>query len=617
MGTDNPQEPQQPEQPPAAPPAVPPPPPEQPPAVPPSAPVPGGESIPSDAPAAGQPTPLRKSKLGLVLAIVLGVLIIAGGAFAGVMYTLRGTGDVLLDKVPDDALVFATAYLDPAAGQKLNIETVLGKFPAVNKEQMGQQFNQVMDQALSGLGLSFEEDVKPWLGTQVGVLVRMPGVSMLSSDAPGTALLIASKDDDAAKTALDKARSGPGLTWEQQQYKDASIWVGSQYSTTSVVYTMVDGAVVVAGDLDTAKAVVDAANGDTKSLADSSNYGDTMSALPKERVADLFVNGSALVDLMKNSPGFSTLPVTGGQDPITTLEAIRGVGMSVSFESDGVATKIAGLVDESKLPATGAPAAPHENAILAWTPQDAYGVMASTSFDQALKQMLSQLGPAMSAGDQMGLGRAVDSLSGDFGVVVTSGSTKYPGGALLLATKDQAAIQDFLDQISVLVSQAMTGPSFGGTESGGTSSGGTLPIRAILATPAWQTEDYQGVKISSLSIPSAEQYGIVPAYAVAKDMALIATSPEEIKKLIDAKGGSNVTSAPSFVAAMKHAQMQNTGLFYADIQNILGGIDAAVPPEDQVAFRTVKMNLAPLKALIVTSSESGKLEAADMFILIT
>jgi len=457
---------------------------------------------------------------------------------------------------------------------------------------MGQQLNQVMDQALSGLGLSFEEDVKPWLGTQVGVLVRMPGVSMLSSDAPGTALLIASKDDDAAKTALDKARSGPGLTWEQQQYKDASIWVGSQYSTTSVVYTMVDGAVVVAGDLDTAKAVVDAANGDTKSLADSSNYGDTMSALPKERVADLFVNGSA-------------------------LEAIRGVGMSVSFESDGVATKIAGLVDESKLPATGAPAAPHENAILAWTPQDAYGVMASTSFDQALKQMLSQLGPAMSAGDQMGLGRAVDSLSGDFGVVVTSGSTKYPGGALLLATKDQAAIQDFLDQISVLVSQAMTGPSFGGTESGGTSSGGTLPIRAILATPAWQTEDYQGVKISSLSIPSAEQYGIVPAYAVAKDMALIATSPEEIKKLIDAKGGSNVTSAPSFVAAMKHAQMQNTGLFYADIQNILGGIDAAVPPEDQVAFRTVKMNLAPLKALIVTSSESGKLQAADMFILIT
>src|SRR3990172_3508612 len=100
-------------------------------------------------PAAEQQPPARKSKIGSTVAIAVAmVLVVAVGAGAAVLFALRGTGDVLIGKVPQDSYVYATAYLDPAAQQKVNMVNLLRKFPALEQEDVGKKFNELVDDAL-------------------------------------------------------------------------------------------------------------------------------------------------------------------------------------------------------------------------------------------------------------------------------------------------------------------------------------------------------------------------------------------------------------------------------------------------------------------------------------
>lgn len=580
---------------------------------------------------------VRKKRVGLLAALIIGLLLIAAGAAATVMIALRGTSDVLLNKAPDDSLIYATVYLDPAASQKMNIESLLGKFPNVGNADFDQQFSNFMNNAFSGTGLDYETDVKPWLGTQMGAVV------VPSMNEPGVAALLASKDDGAAEAALAKMKTGDryaGVKWTDQDYKGVNITIGSYDMSgmgldmgamaPAMVYAIVDGTVVLSNNVDAVKAIVDAA-GDSKSLADSSTYSDTMAQLPRERVAEVFVNGVALTDLVKQTTDLSGM-VSAEAGALRSLESLRGAGISLSVESDGIAMKMAGLLDTSKLPAGSTGAAPHENAVISWTPADAYGFMAAGNLGQTLGGLIDQIDQASPGladqADQMGLGTVVDALSGDFGVVVTPGTGPTPAGAVLMATDDEAAMQSFLDVIAPLAVSGLTGSS--STSSGGGFSpppGGmppempglpampspdaVTPLSMVTAQPTWQTEDYEGVTISYLTLPDTEAEGVTPAYAISDGMAIIATSPEEIKKLIDAHGGSQITSSPNYKAAIAHADAENSEMFYMDIEAIIR--DAAAASGDDAMVNDAK----PLKAIVITGGGTSDKPTGTLFVLIT
>jgi hypothetical protein len=627
--TNNPQDPgQTPEPPPSevssAPETTAAPPPETPPPPPPAP----GADVPEPVGATAEVPKARKKRTGLLVGLLVGVILVAAGASAAVMMALRGTSDVLLSKAPDSSLIYATVYLDPAAAQKMNIESLLGKFPDVGNTSFDQQFNTFMNGAFSGTGLDYETDVKPWLGTQMGAVV------VPSTSEPGVAALLASKNDSAAEAALAEMKTDDrfgSLKWTDQDYKGVAIasagydmsdmGVDMGAMTPAMVYGIVDGAVVLSNNVDVVKAIVDASKGDVKSLADSSSYSDTMGQLPKERVADVFVNGAALTDLVKQTADLSGM-VSVEAGALRSLEALRGAGMSLSVESDGVAMKMAGLVDTSKLPAGSTGAAPRENAVVSWTPADAYGFLASGNLGQSLGGLIDQIDQA-SPGladqvDQMGLGKVIDALSGDFGVVVTPSSGRSPAGAVLMATDDEAAMQTFLDVIAPMAASAFTGSSGGDAGDGSlmppglpmTPSTDAITPLSVVTAPQWQTEDYEGATISYLRLPDAMAEDPEPAYAVTDGMAIIATSPDEIKKLIDAHGGSQITSSPNYEAAISHADAQNSGMFYLDIEAILQAV--SVDDGGETAN-----SLKPLKAMVVTGGGSSEEPTATVFILIT
>lgn len=551
----------------------------------------GGEPLPSEPtpPAAGTRTASKRTPI--IAAVVAIVVLAAVGAGALVFSKLAGTGDVLVGSVPADSLVYATAYLDPAAQQKMNLQGLLEKFPSLSEGDLGNNVDQGFNAILSGSGLNYEKDVKPWIGSQIGVVVTMKG------GEPQGVVLIDSTDSEAAAQTLEKVNDTTGSTFSSQEYQGTRVSTGGDGGA----YGIVGNVVVLSSDLDSMKSVIDAANGDVPNLGNSDDYQNTLKTLPEERLALAYVNIKAAVGLMGEAAGGTDLTNAG---PLATLDAFSGVGASVAAETDGISIEISAPVDVAKLPAPAQAAfnqKPHENTVLAWTPSNAYGTIAFTGLDTQLKTLLDQAksNPAFSSGDQLlGISDALATLTGDAGIEVTPGSGPIPTGAFLLGTNDTASTQEFLDKVSRLASSEL-----------GAASGDTLP--------AWVTEDYNGVTINELPIPEAASSGVEPSYAVTDGMVIIGASSDAVKASIDAhSSGSSITTSPTFTQALGHVDAENNQLFYADVQAIVGGVKEAFPEEDTF-FASGLANLTPIKSVIVTSTSDSNGQSAKMFIVIS
>jgi hypothetical protein len=107
--------------------------------------------------------------------------------------------------LPGDTLAYAAVDLDPTAGQKIGAIQALRKFPAfsqgVRLDPTADLRQKLVVKALgaSGCDLSWDKDVAPWVGTDLGAAV-VP----TSKDGPQPVVVIGTTDAAKAKTALPK-----------------------------------------------------------------------------------------------------------------------------------------------------------------------------------------------------------------------------------------------------------------------------------------------------------------------------------------------------------------------------------------------------------------------------
>jgi hypothetical protein len=566
------------------------------------------EPPPSEFEPAPQAAPPRR--LGTrILALAVAAVAVAGiGVAVWAMLALRGTSDIVMEMVPDDAAVYATAYLDPAAGQKLNVRSLLQKFPELrDMDELDRRLDELLDEALADSGLT-SKDVRPWLGSQVALAVWIRGI-----DQPDVAFFIASKDDVAALAALGKARArsvADGMRWTDREHLGIRISSGSGGSgfwAEDFAYAMVDGTVLLSNDADALERVIDTARGEGAALGSSQKFTETLDSLAEERLGLLYVDIGLIVDEVLPQSGIDVgdLPLGFG-----SLDALGSFGMVVRAEEDGVLADVAVTFDPSKLSEEerqALSAEPHENEVLAFTPEDAYGVFAGSNID-ASAELLLQAGKEDPSVDailtDLGVPEAVAALSGDTGIEVSPGAVgAFPAGAILLGTDDEPVMQRFLDGLARYAQEFLASePSFDGS-----------PVQF-----GQEEEAYQGVTITSFPIPELSLFGVTPAYAVTDGMAIVASSPEEIKDLIDAsRGGSNITASDRFQQALGHAEVENTAIYYVDIEAVTAAIRDALPPEQQASFDAdIGPNLEALKAFIFTTSGTVERSTGRMFLLI-
>ena len=418
-----------------------------------------------------------------------------GGALAAYQLVLA-SADREVGKVPDDATVYVTVFIDPPLTQKLALVNLAKKFPQGETEQSrDDRINQEMDKALKDSGLSFKDDVRPWLGSQVSFEARVD--SLNGSSGPG-AFLIASKDDKKALAALDKAREhDKNYDWSKQGHNGVDIWVGkrkstgscgsgsssggsfgggssgggsstsgsstsgsSTYSTCSsssgdpeTAYAVSDGTAVLGYSQTAVELVIDTAQGKHGRLSDSNDYKNVQKRLTSDRVVAGYINLPTLAARLKTESG-SSLP----DEAKSQLDALRPLGFTVSARDNALVADVAGDLDASKLDAetrAALTAGRHQNAMLGNLPKDAYGAYGGTGLRQLAKQV-ANLGSSLPSGTRdklkaLGLddpNGPASHLGPDYAIDVGPGANgDLRGVGLVVSTDDEVGTAQFLDRL--------------------------------------------------------------------------------------------------------------------------------------------------------------------------
>jgi Protein of unknown function (DUF3352) len=544
----------------------------------------------------------RRARRWLVVLLAT-LLVVGGGGSAAAFLLMRGAGEELLQLVPASSEVVVTAYLDPSAGQKVNLMALADRFPALRDDQrIGEQVDDVLDSALEGTGLS-HEDVRPWLGSQVAVVVDV-GANV---DLPTVSFLVASKDDDAARKALDKALQSSLGTEQTSEYRGAAMHIFGS-GTSSVGYVIVDHVVVLSNHSIGLTRVIDVSAGSALAIADDPAFHETISSLPEGKLGLAYVNPAEIVHRAFSATG---LGVAGTAPGLDQLRAIRGVGATLSAHPDGLAFDVVVHMDPSKLdPATrlqlDQPV--HENGVLGFVPADSYVVATQQGVDETLKQTVDQLPTTPEAEgirQRIGLDDTLAALTGDLALEVGPGGL-VPAGAILIGVRDPAAVQFTLDGLADLVLAAQPraeAPAFG--------EGSGLKRHDVLgAAPkaTWRTSTYLDTTIRYLDDPELSGTGFVPAYAVVDGAAIVASSPTEIRKVIDTGAGSepNIGASSSYGRAV--ARVPDGGsIVYLDVAAMVSRFGSQLPPD-------LASNLEPFNTVVQGTRNSSSLVTYRLFI---
>jgi hypothetical protein len=360
--------------------------------------------------------------------------------------------------------------------------------------------------------------------------------------------------------------------------------------------------------------IIDTDQGRAAKLIDSSDFKATLAALPSDRLGYLYVNGKSLVANVKKD--LTTTPALGlALKNMNDVDALQGIGATLSANGDGVLADVLVKLDQSKLTPATRQALAHPgraDTIVSWVPKTSDAFLAITSLNKTIQAVLDQSGnqaAIKSSTDIAGLtgpGGVLPHLTGDAGLEVELGSNGIPAGAILLGTDDPRTMNAFFARILALADGAAV------------SNFGSSPLRAARVT----TTTYRGVVISSWTSPTLGQLGasaLTPSYAVLDGMGILASTPDEVKAIIDTrKGGANIASDPTYKSASSASLASPSGIIYFDIAKLVDAIRKS-PFGAQAGLgsgSTLSANVDPVKAVIITASSQGDRATERFFVIV-
>ena len=496
---------------------------------------PSGEAGSSPEPPPGP----RKRRTALIVGVALVAALGATGAAA--MRLMAGSDAKLLERIPASADAAFSVYLDPAAGQKVNLLRMVTAFPDVGNEQkLRDRVNEALDEGLAELGLSHRD--LDWVGSQVaGYIDVQAGI-----DEPTGALMVAVDDEQGASAAVDafvKAAEDRGETITVEDHDGVSVYVSDQEGGGALA--MADGMIVVASSGDVIDDLVSIeADG---SLAASSMFTDTMVELPEEHLAMAYANVEEIMGALEGS----MMAASGMTADQLNAEGFQGVGLTVSAEPDGFAIDSFAGVDASQLSDEQREllGSDHTNELIDLVAADAFGVAAQSRLDMTFAEQLEDMAaqdPTVAAElERLGVtgpGGLISILGPDMALEVTRGSALPVEGALMLSTTDPEAMRDLMDRWAREIGGAI-------------GSGGS-----------WADGEHAGVSFVYLDGPA--EFPV--AYGVIDDVAAVASSPDEMVQIIERSqgGGRSIASDPTYTDAVGRVP-HDDGVLFVNVSDIV------------------------------------------------
>jgi hypothetical protein len=549
---------------------------------------------------APSPSPSWFTRYKVAVLSGTGVVLVGAIAVAAVLAVAKPNPSIE-KMVPATHDVLLIANLNPSLAQKVNLLRAVHSFPDTKTDAA---ISTKLDEAFKDTGLSFTNDVQSWLGGEVGVSGKLNFEN--SADSP-FALFATSRDDTKAKAVLAKLRSGSfgkKYTWKDETYNGITIASGTPSATSvkPVAYSLVDHVVVAASSASIIHEIIDTDQGRSARMVDSADFKATMKVLPSDRIGMGYTAGKSLVAGVKKQ---MAQPSTLGLPALKTLDdlnALQGIGAAISATGTGVAFDVAVKLDANKLSpatrqafnATGRP-----DVVLRWIPKTSDGFLAISNLDKSIKTLLDQYGSDASvkaSADALGLTGPqgiLPHLTGDLGVEVELGNNSIPSGAILIGTNDPAAMNAFFGKLVGLA--AATGQQKAGSGITRTTYRGTV-------ITSWSS--------SSLGVP-----GLAPSYAALDGMGILASSPAEMRAVIDAHAaGSNITANPTYQAASAASLSKPAAIVFVNLERVVSALEQ-LPTSSSIDTKTAAY-LAPLKAFMLTATSQTGAAVERFFIAI-
>jgi hypothetical protein len=366
------------------------------------------------------------------------------------------TGDLGPDPAtmaPADVPFYAEAVVRPEGDMLENFNETISTLTGT--EDPGATITQQIDGELSQDGLSYSEDIEPWLGARIGGFIS--SVDPSGEQAEG-AVAVAVTDTEAAQSFIDKARESGDATLEEATYEDTDYLVGDGTAVG------ISGDFLLLGTEDGFKAAVDAGAGD--SLADDSDASASLDEVPDDSLFSGYVDTQSVIDLIEASGELSPAE-------------LKQFEQQVAGYSEGPINFWSTVGDDTIAFAGSAPAttdAGDPSDLVSSFPSGSWLAFATADVGEQLKTSIDQFEQGFQAGleqanvEGFDTGQVPDPLAefekatgidletdlesiGDMGGFVEGTSVLGLGGGIVLETSDEQGAQALIDKLQTALSR--------------------------------------------------------------------------------------------------------------------------------------------------------------------
>ena len=588
---------------------------------------------------------------GRVAASIATFVLVAGLALGAIttFRLLRSSADVLSTMVPATSAAYATVYLQPSGSQELALSELIARFPALSSpSQRSQGAKRLMTGILAGTGLS-AADVVPWLGPQLGVSVSSEAPSGSTAPFSAYALYVSTTSTSQTQAALRRYRAhmtssgGAAHRFSTRDYHGVSVTTvadnpegvvqgiscglagggngapcpaspapGATPTSswqTQFAYAVVQGVLVMAGSPAYLEQIIDTQQGRDPAIAANADYQRVLGQLPSDRLGLLFLDYPSLLHLLgAELRGSASAPA---RDALAALRPYRGFGVSAEAVSGGLAVDATLDLDPAQLTADERAllsVPPDHSTAAGMTPAGAVAFYGFAGTQYVVRELVDSLEGTSSgvAGrlGQSGLGTFLGYLDGDLGVELDDANGS-PAGGLIVGTTHPAATLAFLNSAlpSLVDSLGAAGPTCAATPPASAASCSAQPVPAV--------STYRGVSISEIPLPRT---GVTLAWTVMHGEAVLATSPAEVRAIIDARDGApSLAGSPGYAGTAGRRPATATG--YVSMPALLTLIRASLPPGSRRSFdQNVLPNLRPISSISLTDTASPSQSIGHIFI---
>lgn len=476
----------------------------------------------------------------LVIALTTFLGLMAGVVVAGYLLVFAAAADRASRAVPASASAYGTLYLQPSAGQKMNLAALLGHVPGLtDAASLDQKLHEIAGRLLGQAGLDYEADVRPWLGNQLAIAVEPDGTDPAAADV---ILLVAVNDPVAARAALDRIALDLRLVGEPESYEGVELTIGPDGA-----WALLDDLLVLGNDAATVRAALDADAERAPSLADDTAFVAAMRRVPADHLAAMYV------DLRGLAGAAGAEEQLGGYSDAT---------LALVVEQDGL--RLAGNApfdaDAANASAREAFALASEPSSLAnWMPDDTQAELVVFGVGQTFVAAEEQLGATPETGE---VADSIDQLRGlaalflgidldedllplfdrEAAVAVGGLQDAEPSGQLLLRPADAGAAQEALDRMR-----------------------DSLSSRGV----AVGEQEVEGVTITTVEVPQVGQL----SYAMQDGVIIAGLDPDHVAAALSAAAdGTTLGASARYRSAWELAGVRGGNEFWVDVASV---VDAA------------------------------------------